>query len=251
MNIIVPLAGEGRRFAEAGFPEKPFVMLNGKPPIQVVLESLPKPWLEKGNFIFVTKPEYVKRLRSIAKELGITYSLKETGPTRGAACSTLLAKDLISTVEQKNPLIILNGDQIVDFSLFNFNTLANFLSLRTQNVIEVGGVVLVFKSTDPKWSYVEMDNYSQVVRVAEKEPVSEWATCGIYLWTSTSAFFECAENMIYNERKVNNEYYVAPVYNEILKFRFQTGVVYALEVEEMISLGTPEDVRNYLVNNPH
>lgn len=246
MNIIIPLAGDGRRFVEAGFPEKPFVDLDGKTLIQTVLESLPEPWLDKCNFVFVTRKEYTHRIKGIAANMQITCKVVETGPTKGAACSVLLARNVLSSVKQKSPLVILNGDQIVRFSLLNFNTLANIVTIQTQNLIEVGGVIPVFRATGPKWSYVKLDNYNRVVGVAEKDPVSEWGTCGIYFWTSTETFFECAENMIYNERRVNNEYYVAPVYNEVVKYKIKTGIVLALEVNQMVGLGTPEDVKEYL-----
>jgi len=243
MNIVIPLAGEGKRFTDAGFPEKPFVDIGGKPLIQVVLESLPELWLDRGKFVFVTRKDYSKRLNTIAKDIGIKAKIVETVPTLGAACSVLEARSCIDTVAQKNPLLIINGDQIVNFSTFNFNTLANLLT--RPDTGEVGGIILVFKAKDNKWSYVELNEYNEVLRVAEKDPISEWATCGIYMWTSTSAFFDCAENMIYNERRVNNEYYVAPVYNEVVKFGLKTGTVLALEVDNMIGLGTPEEVQKY------
>jgi len=244
MNIIIPLAGEGKRFTNAGFPEKPFVDINGKSLIETVLSSFPQPWLEVGEFVFVTRKEYVGRLTEICKGMGIHFrmrAVKET--TKGAACSVLLAKDFLNPTELEGPLIIANGDQIVKFSLLNFNTMANQLRLGGY-AKDVTGVIPVFRASGIKWSYAGLDEFNRVYHVAEKEPISPWATCGIYYWSRTDAFFECAENMIHNERRVNNEYYVAPVYNEIVKYKFKDGMILALEVDSMIGLGTPEEVQN-------
>lgn len=246
MNIVIPIAGEGRRFVEAGFPEKPFVDLDGKPLIETVIRGFPKPWIEKGNFVIVTRSEFISRLKPILNQIGIKYRTVEVSKTtKGAASTVLLSQNVIDTVERKNPLVIVNGDQIVRFSLHNFNTLAECLRLGTY-ASDITGIIPVFKASGNKWSYTQLDNYKRVVYVAEKEPVSEWATCGIYYWSNTQAFYDCAENMIYNERRVNNEYYVAPVYNEIVKYKFRNGIVFAFEVDEMIGLGTPEDVKEYL-----
>jgi len=245
MNIIVPLAGEGKRFTDAGYPEKPFVDINGKSMIETVLESLPRPWLEAGVFTFIAKKEYFKRLTNLCKIMGINYQIISTeGTTKGAACSVLLSSTS-SVVELDKPLIIINGDQIVKFSLLNFNTIANQLQL-SRYANEVSGVIPVFRATESKWSYVSIDEYNQVREVVEKNPISPWATCGIYYWSRTDAFFECADNMIFNKRMVNNEYYVAPVYNEVIQYGFKNGTVLALEVDEMVSLGTPEDVQKWI-----
>ena len=245
MNIIVPLAGEGKRFIEAGFPEKPFVDINGEPLIRRVIESLPSGW-QGCKFYFVTRKEYFDRIDKLTENMGLSrtvLSLENT--TEGAACTALQVKKHLSIPELSEPLLIVNGDQIVKFSLLNFNTIANLL---LSNGNEVAGLIPVFKAAGPKWSYVKLDSYNRVTYVAEKKPVSIWATCGIYFWSKGEAFFDCAENMIENERRVNNEYYIAPVYNEILKYKFIPGTVLALEVEEMISLGTPEDVQDWLLN---
>lgn len=246
MNIIIPIAGEGRRFVDAGYPDKPFVDVKGKPLIEVVLNSLPESWKKQATFTFITRPEHSPRLKPLFKSIGIDYQIVESPTTtKGAACSVLLAKKLILTAAGERPLIIVNGDQIVKFSVLNFNTLANLLRAGSY-AKEVTGVIPVFKARGPKWSYAELDSMNRVTYVAEKDPISQWATCGIYFWSNTNAFFDCAANMIYNERKVNNEYYVAPVYNEIVKYKFLDGTVLALEVDQMIGLGTPEDVKAYV-----
>ena len=85
-----------------------------------------------------------------------------------------------------------------------------------------------------------------VTDVAEKNPISDIATCGIYWYRRGSDFVACAEEMISKNIRVNNEFYIAPVYNELIA-RGKTLIPFF--VHKMHGIGTPEDLQIYLNYN--
>ena len=154
------------------------------------------------------------------------------GLTEGAACTALLAKKYIDDDED---LLIANSDQLIEYSTENFNYL--------KNLTDVDGIALCFKAVHPKWSFIKVNSRGVAVEVAEKNPISDIATCGIYWYRKGSDFVRYAEKMIEKDLRTNNEFYICPVYNELIKER-KTLIPYF--VHKMHGLGTPEDLQKYL-----
>jgi HAD superfamily hydrolase (TIGR01509 family) len=232
MNVLIPMAGAGSRFEKAGYTfPKPLIDVNGKPMIQRVVENLN---IDARHIFIVQKSHYEK------------YSLKHTlnlispnceivqveGMTEGAACTTLLAKELINNDE---PLVLANSDQYVDWdsNQFMYASMAD----------DIDASILTFHSTHPKWSYAKLNEDGFVIEVAEKKPISEHATVGIYFWKKGSDYVRSAENMINKNIRVNNEFYVCPVYNEAL---LDGARVKTFHIDKMWGLGTPEDLDTFL-----
>jgi NDP-sugar pyrophosphorylase family protein len=237
MKILIPMAGEGSRFSKEGyiFP-KPLIDVNGKPMIQKVVENLDF----DADYIFLIRKSHIDKYEGIIDTLNqITNErcqhvvVKEL--TEGAACTALLAKDLINTNES---LLIANSDQFIDYQINNFEYLKNLTS--------VDGIVWSFNAVHPKWSFVKTNSRGFITEVAEKKPISNIATCGIYWYRKGSDFVRCAERMIKKNIRVNNEFYIAPVYNELIA---EKKSVIPFYVHKMWGLGTPEDLKNYLRNN--
>lgn len=111
------------------------------------------------------------------------------------------------------------------------------------NEKEADGGLVTFKATHPKWSYAKTDGMGMVVEVAEKNPISDNATVGFYYWKRGKDYVTYAEDMIYHDIRVNNEFYVCPVYNLALKEGKQ---IHTYEAKTMWGLGTPEDLETYL-----
>lgn len=236
MNVLIPMAGAGSRFAAAGYTfPKPLIEVNGKPMIQVVVENLNI----EANYIFIVQKEHYEKyhlqylLQAIAPGCSI---VQIPGMTEGAACTTLLAKELI---DNDNPLVIANSDQFVEWNsnecLYAFNA---------------GGVdagIVTFHSNHPKWSYAKLNDQGFVAEVAEKKPISDHATVGIYYWKKGSDYVKYAEQMIAKNIRVNNEFYVAPVFNEAIadgkKIRIK-------DAHRMWGIGTPEDLNYFLQHHP-
>ena len=156
------------------------------------------------------------------------------GLTEGAACTTLLAKEFI---DNDKHLLIANSDQYIEWNSNNF-----YYSMTNDNL---DGGIVTFKSTHPKWSFAKLDDNGHITEIAEKKPISDIATVGIYYWNKGSDYVKYAEQMIEKNIRVNNEFYVAPVYNEAIKDGLKLK---PFNIEKMWGLGTPEDLKTYLEN---
>ena len=151
--------------------------------------------------------------------------------TEGAACTTLLAEKLINDNKQ---LIIANSDQFIEW-----NPIEAMYKFTNHNV---DGGILTFKSKHPKWSYAKINKQEYVQKVAEKKPISNDATVGIYYWKKGSDYVKYSKKMIKKNIRTNNEFYVCPVYNEAIK---DNKNIIIHQVKKMWGLGTPEDLRNF------
>lgn len=232
LNVLIPMAGAGSRFADAGYTfPKPLIDVEGKPMIQTVVENLGF----DANYIFVVQKEHREQynLDSMLNLIAPDCKIVEVdGVTEGAACTTLLAKEYI---DNEDPLFIANSDQYVEWDVLDF--------MYTMNEKKADGGLVTFKATHPKWSYAKTDGMGMVVEVAEKNPISDNATVGFYYWKRGKDYVSYAEDMIFHDIRVNNEFYVCPVYNIALKEGKQ---IHTYEAKAMWGLGTPEDLETYL-----
>ena len=232
LNVLIPMAGRGSRFADKGyvFP-KPLIEVKGKPMIQLVIENLNI----DANYIFIVLQEHIDKynIDQMLKLIKPNCQIVVTdGITEGAACTTLLAKDLINNDE---PLIIANSDQYIEW-----NPREIIYSFMNKNI---DGGILTFSSTHPKWSYAKVNEEGYVTEVAEKKPISDHATVGLYFWKSGKDYVNSAEDMISKNIRVNGEFYVCPVYNEAIA---KNKNIIIKEIEKMWGIGTPEDLESFM-----
>jgi dTDP-glucose pyrophosphorylase len=234
MNVLIPMAGAGSRFQQAGYTfPKPLIDVKGKPMIQVVAENLNI----DATFIYVVQKEHREKYNLDTLLNLITPNCKiveVTSITEGAACTTLLAKEYINTDE---PLLMANSDQFVDWDSNEF-----MYKMVEQ---ELDGGIVTFRSTHPKWSFAKTDENGYVTEVAEKKPISDIATVGIYYWKRGSDYVKFAEQMIEKNIRVNNEFYVCPVFNQAIE---DGKRIKTFNVPTMWGLGTPEDLKYYIEN---
>lgn len=232
INFLIPMAGEGSRFAEQGYKDiKPLIKVNDKKMIELIYDNLNI----DAHFIFVVQEKH-HDLFNIDKEISKfckDYTIvKQEGKLEGAALSALLASEIINT---DAPLMIANSDQFVVWN--SKKTINDFIESG------VDGAILTFTATDKKWSFVKRNSHGFISAVAEKNAISDEATCGIYYWKHGSDFVKYAKQMIEKNIRTNNEFYICPVYNEAIE---DEKIIYAYPVYEMWGLGTPEDLQTFL-----
>jgi HAD superfamily hydrolase (TIGR01509 family) len=234
LNVLIPMAGAGSRFEKVGYTfPKPLIEVNGKPMIQVVVENLNI----DANYIYVVQKSHREKYNLDTLLNLITPGCKIVevdGITEGAACTALLAKDYI---DNENPLFFANSDQFVEWE-------SNEFMYKMQETNTDGGIV-TFKATHPKWSFAKIDDNGFVTEVAEKNPISDIATVGYYFWKHGSDFVKYAEEMIEKNIRVNNEFYVCPVFNQAIE---DGKKIITFNTEKMWGLGTPEDLDFYIKN---
>ena len=238
LNIVVPMAGRGQRFVEAGYTlPKPLVPVLGVPMIRLVLDNL-RPACPH-RFVFLCLQEHIEQ-HDLADQLRTWepdgHILPVACITEGAACTVLLARDYI---ENDEPLMIANSDQWVDTDINAYIDV-----MQTQ---QADGLIMTMWADHPKWSYVGFDAQGRLDRVAEKQVISNEATVGIYNYRRGADFVRAAEAMIAKNLRVNNEFYVAPAYNELIGAGGKVIHVNVGKVGDgMYGLGLPEDLEAFV-----
>lgn len=235
INIVVPMAGRGSRFANVGYKmPKPLIDINGHHMIEYVINNIrPK---QGYRFIFICLEEHIKKynLENMLKELEPNCIIVPvTHVTEGAACTVLLSENYINN---DDALMIANSDQYVDTDI------NEYLSKMESN----DGLIMTMPANDPKWSFIKINDAGYVTDVREKEVISNEATVGIYNFKYGKDFVLFAHQMIDNNIRVNGEFYVAPVYNEMIKEGKK--IIYCNVGEKMYGLGTPEDLKTFMNN---
>jgi len=238
LNILIPMAGAGSRFAKAGYTDpKPLIKVKGVPMIRLVIENL-RP-NRPHRFIFICQNEHIARyglLDKLSSWAPGCQVIGLDGLTQGAACTVLAAKSLIDNDE---PLMIANCDQYVDVAIDDY--------LSEIDARNLDGLIMTMKASDPKWSFVEMNCEGLVTRVVEKEVISDEATVGIYNFAKGNHFVRAAELMISRGERVNGEFYVAPTYNQVIRDGARIGVYnIGEEANGMYGLGIPSDLELFM-----
>lgn len=225
MHLIIPMAGVGRRFREAGYAvPKPFIRIRGQLMLAWALQPIPPWWaihpvaLDADRRLvetFLPRP-YTSRVHFIP------------GPTQGAACTVL---GLALALPPEEPVAVMNCDQWFRHDLE---------ALQDQALAEKwDGYILTFPGTGERWSYVrEKDGW--VTEVAEKRPISDQATVGFYWWRRAQDLVDACCILIAQNHRTKGEFYLAPTYNELIE-RYQAKIK-AVAVERFQGLGTPEDL---------
>ena len=232
MNVLIPMAGAGSRFEQAGYSfPKPLIDVEGKPMIQLVVENLGI----DANYIYVCQKEHREKynLDTMMNLITSNNNIVEVDHiTEGAACTALLADELI---DNDDPLFFANSDQFVEWDPVEF--------MYSMQEKDCDGGIVTFKATHPKWSFAEIDSDGYVTRVAEKDPISDDATVGFYYWKKGSDFVKYARQMIEANFRTNGEFYVCPVFNMAIN---DGKKISAFHVDKMWGLGTPEDLEVYV-----
>jgi len=235
LNIVVPMAGRGSRFANAGYTDpKPLIPVGGRVMIEWVIENIRPTRAHRFHFICLAEhleryPQVPAKLQEICPGCNI---IPVHAVTEGAACTVLLARDEINN---DDPLMIANSDQIVDLPIDDY--------LAAGDEPGVAGLIMTFWSDDPKWSFCGMNQDGTVSEVVEKQVISNEATVGIYNFARGSEFVRAAEQMISRDLRVNGEFYVAPCYNQLIEEGAKIVVSRTgKERDGMYGLGIPADL---------
>lgn len=233
-NIVIPMAGTGNRFRINGYKDiKPMIKIGKKRMIELVIDSIGI----NGKFIFIVSShnnqsnELIKLLNVITDKpeiIEIDYL------TDGPASSVLLAKEFINS---NDPLIVTNCDQILEWDSNDF--------LKKITETNKDGIVVTYNASTEKNSYVKLNDNGDAVLFAEKKVISEYSLNGIHFWKKGYDYVTSAESMIHKNIRVNNEFYIAPTYNEMILDNKKIGV-YHIDKNKHWPVGTPDDFKKYL-----
>lgn len=238
LNIVIPMAGKGQRFRDAGYTiPKPLISIGNETMIEIVARNL-KPTIEH-RYIFICQKDHIEKydfVQKIKKNFPNSIFIGIEGVTNGQLSSVLLAKNYINN---NDPVLCANSDQFINF---NIN---DFLTYSIKNNFS-GGCILTMKTSGNKWSYAKVDEKGFVTETAEKKEISNLGTCGLYFFSKGKNLVKFGEEMVAKNDKTNNEFYVCPVYNYLIKNNFSVGFFdVGNEHEIFFGLGTPEDLEFY------
>jgi|2_EtaG_2_1085320.scaffolds.fasta_scaffold26194_3 NDP-sugar pyrophosphorylase family protein len=232
-QIVIPMAGRGQRFVDAGYKNpKPFIDVAGKTMVDRVMQNLPD-----GDTTFVTLEahrEQVEQMDDLAAlHCGIVIRLTEV--TAGAACTVLEGIDHLTHHRPSDGVIVANSDQFIDWNPEHF--------LSYMQRFKADGGIATFRASGAKWSYADVKENGIIAAVAEKIPISRDATCGVYYFKNALILKNAILQMMAKNIKTNGEFYLAPVYNEMITDGMK---ILNYPVPRMYGMGTPEDLAETL-----
>lgn len=239
LKIIVPLAGSSNLFSNAGYIyPKPLTEICGKLMIELVTSG-PSKITSKFQYIFIINEEEANKfhLDSTLKLLhpnSIIVKLKKD--TKGALCSVLMSIDYIN---DDDSILILNGDQIINFDHNNI-----FEKWKINNA-DAG--LVTFKSVHPRWSYALIED-DLVIQTAEKNPISNNAIAGYYYFKNAKLFFELSFNNIINDVNLDGMFYISPVINQYV-LNNKIVKYFEIESDKYHSFYSPQMVLEFERNN--
>ena len=234
MNVVIPMAGDGSRFKNQGYEvPKPLIDVFGKPMIQAAVESLDV----DGKYIFIIRKSNFsddQKVKSLLKKVKPGCTIYEIDYlTEGPASTCLLASENINNNE---PLLIANCDQIMEWD--------SKLFLEKVNRTQCDGAVVTYSSNTEKNSYVKIGDEGYATEFAEKKVISEFSLNGIHYWKNGSDFVNSTRDMIHKNIRVNNEFYIAPTYNELILNKKKI-IIHHINKNLHHAIGTPEDLKKY------
>jgi NDP-sugar pyrophosphorylase family protein len=241
INVVIPMAGLGSRFVNAGYQTpKPFIEVNGTTLIELVLRNLS---IKDARYVLLARTEHLESQTEIVKRIKESFNVTFVPVdklTEGAACTVLHAHKLINN---DDPLLLANSDQYIDASVSDY--------INDCQARDLDGSILTFidSARDPKWSFARLNSEMLVEEVKEKCAISEYATVGLYYFSQGKSFVNSAIDMVVANDRVNGEFYTCPVYNYCIAAGQRIGI-YNIDAKCMHGLGTPEDLKCFIDRGP-
>ena len=203
INILLPAMGTSTFFKDSFFP-KPLIEIGDTTMLEMVISNFSD--IKGRNIIYIALEEECNQFHldcsvKLLEKDATVIALKNQ--TAGALCTSLLA---IEYIDNDNPLIIANSDQIIDV---DYNKV-----IETFRDKSADAGVIVFTSIHPRWSYVKMEG-QEVVEVAEKRPLSSKAIAGFYFYQRGHDFVEAAKEAILKQNNLDGKYYISASYNSL------------------------------------
>jgi NDP-sugar pyrophosphorylase family protein len=232
MNILIPMAGRGKRFVNQNFTlPKPLIDIMGKPMVQRAVESLD---FQGKWFFLIREDEYADELRKlieVIKPESVIIAIDYV--TEGPASSALLFREFINNDE---PLLIANCDQIMEWDSQRF---LDYVSV-------YDGAVVTYHTDTEKNSYARINKNGLVQEIKEKDVISNVSLIGIHWWRCGKFFVDSAQQMIaVNDRAYNGEFYVGPSYNYMIN-QMQNVGIFHIPNQQFHPVGVPDDLKKYI-----
>lgn len=239
-TVMVPMAGLGTRFAQAGYSEpKPMIEVSGDPMVVQATRQLPN--AERRVFV---------QRRDLKGHMSVSAMLRDRFPgcclvdleslTEGQACSCLLAMNHVDAVK---PLTIGACDNGATFSTSRLNAM---LSDDTVDVIVWVARGYPGAARRPNQYGWVNEQQGRVLSVSVKQPLADPANDPVILGTFTfrrsADFVRAANAMITRDGRIRGEFYVDNCINDAVALGLNCRI---FEVDHYLCWGTPDDLRTF------
>lgn len=232
-NLIIPLAGFGNRFVEAGFSQtKPLINAGPKKIIEWAYSSVS--FSQSTNVVFVVRKDQciINGIDGFLKNLHPTCKIvKLDKPTGGSLETALIA---IKELALDGEIYIHTSDICLPIPFELENNFSN----------DIEAFTVTFKANSPSYSYCKLKkNTNLVEKMIEKEVISQIANVGIYGFKSAKKFISFAEKIIEENLQVRDEFYISSVFDFYLKDNLK---IVSKFIEEVHIIGTPKELNFFL-----
>lgn len=237
-QLLVPMAGLGNRFVTAGYRTlKPMLPVHGMPLIELVLRNLGAKQASKVIVVIKKEDNLFEAVMKISEKIGINIEIFQLDKLSDGPADTCHAAR--GSLDMGQPLVIANSDQYLDAPITEY-----FKELEEN---KFSGMILAMEDSDPKWSFVRIDNEGSALEVREKKVISNLATCGVYGFARAQDFIMGYELMREAGDRTNGEFYVAPIYNYLISYDFKVSVINLGPTSKVMhGLGTPHDYEMFI-----
>jgi dTDP-glucose pyrophosphorylase len=235
---LIPMAGEGKRFKDAGFlVPKPLIKVDGLPMVVKALEALPK---ASKNILIVRKDQIdINVLKLLLDEYFKNIVIIEIESlTEGQASTCLLAEnyfDRDSILNVGACDIGFKYDPNEYFQMINNSESFIWAYNNNQNVIK----------NPEMYGWIKLkDNSNEIDYVSCKKPISsnlleDHVISGTFTFKSSNLFFKAIKKMIKSNDRINGEFYLDTIFNHL------PNKSHIFKVAEYYSWGTPDELLNY------
>lgn len=241
MISLIPMAGQGSRFKEAGYQlPKPFIPIMNMPMFMAAIRSFPR----SDRYLLVCQKEFVRRYsfqKQVEQYLSSCEVLTVDGLTEGQACTCLVAEDRMDP----NDMLMISScdyqlvyDEEAHQQLFHDPTIDVIVW-----TFQTGAIT---KKSPEAFAYCRtMGNH--VLEVVEKRTISETphldpAVTGTFTYRRVSDFLYGAKMMIQKNIRINGEFYVGTSINQLIEIGKKVVV---FPVKKFISFGDPFELQLY------
>lgn len=240
MTIIIPMAGLSSRFTKAGYTLPKYMLyVKNKSLFNLAVSSFSL-YFETFNFVFVVRdvfdtPRFVKEECDL---IGIKHYQVVTlvQPTKGQA-ETVLKGIEGAHIADNEAILIFN----IDTFRFGYKI--------PEHLEEWDGYLETFVGTGDNWSYARTKDgtpESKVVETAEKRPISQYCSTGMYYFKNTCDFVLSYETELANPTA--KELYVAPLYNHLINSGKEIHIS-VIDRNEVLFCGVPQEYEEYLIQS--
>jgi choline kinase len=232
------MAGEGKRFKEAGYTiPKPLIEVDGKPMVIRALESLPR---ASKNILIVRKEHLnIDDFKSLLDEYFNNVIIIEIDYlTEGQASTCLLSESYVP----KNSILNIGACDVG----FEYN------KDLFEKKIEINDSLIWTYNNNPNvlihpemYGWVKRkSNTDEIEFVSCKSPISknlleDHVVSGTFTFKNSDSFFDGIKKMISKNDRVNGEFYLDNIFNHLHN---KSSV---FKVEKYFSWGTPKELENY------